>query len=300
MPNHHVPVLLSAVLSRIKIELSEKSPTIFDATLGGGGYSLAFLDQGYKVYGSDLDAPVVNTLNEKFSAGKFEAYQGNFSEVIDRFQNGFFDVIVADLGYSSNQLEDSGRGFSYLKPAEDFDLRYDSRRGDPAYAVLSQLEEKELGQVIYRNSGEALSIRIARSLKANSPQKVGEVVTAVRQAIPAKFYRKQNAVLSRVWQALRIEVNREFQNLELFLERSLSKLNPGGLLMVVSFHSLEDKIVTKFMRARAKPVSEDMYGNKTYTYEFLTKKPLLPSTEEVENNVRARSATLRILKKLGN
>ena len=298
MSNVHVPVLLRTIQGVLAEQFGKEELTVFDGTLGGGGYSAAFLEAGHEVYGSDLDAAVVETLNRQFKVQKFEALQGNFSEIIGRFENGFFDVIVADLGYSSNQLESSRRGFSYLQPEEALDLRYDSNRGEAAYWLINRLSESELAGVLYRNAGESLANRVARELKRQPVETVAEVVVAVERAIPAKFFKKRNAILSRVWQALRIEVNAEFEHLQKFLEISLEKLKPGGLLMIVNFHSLEDKLVTKFMRAQARPISEDMYGNRTYAYEFLTKKGLLPSVEEVERNVRARSATLRVLKKL--
>ena len=298
MDNVHVPVLLEQITRLIRAEYGEDPLTIFDGTLGGGGYSAAFLEAGHTVYGSDLDAEVVQALGERFADKKFEARQGNFSEVITEFADGFFDVVVVDLGYSSNQLESSDRGFSYLQGQEDLDLRYNSDRGRPAYELVNSLGENELQKLIYRHSGEALSLRIARSLKEQPVRTAGETVAAVERAIPAKFYKKRNAILSRVWQALRIEVNEEFVHLQLFLEHSVEKLKPGGLLMVVDFHSLEDKLVTKFMREKAKPVAEDVYGNRTYAYELLTKKGILPSQEEITQNVRSRSATLRVLKRL--
>ena len=282
----------------IRTEYGEDELRIFDGTLGGGGYSAAFLEAGHTVYGSDLDTEVVQILNKRFVDKEFEARQGNFSEVIAEFTDSFFDVVVVDLGYSSNQLESSGRGFSYLRAQENLDLRYDTDRGRPAYELINSLNENELQKLIYQHSGEALSLRIARSLKEQLVRTVGDTVEAVERAIPAKFYKKRNAVLSRVWEALRIEVNAEFAHLQLFLEHSVEKLKSGGLLMVVDFHSLEDKLVTKFMREKAKPVSEDMYGNRTYAYTLLTKKGLLPSQEEVTQNVRSRSATLRVLRRL--
>lgn len=296
--NVHVPVLLEGVMSVINNEFGESSLTVFDGTLGGGGYSRRFLESGFTVFGSDLDKDVVDTLNEGLGDKSFEARHGNYSEIITEFDDNFFDVIVVDLGYSSNQLDSSGRGFSYQKPDETFDLRYDSSRGQAAWEIICGKPVENLGKILFRNAGETFANRIARSLKEQPVKTVGELVNAVEKAIPRKFWNKRNAVLSRVWQAFRIEVNQEFEHLDIFLHESLPKLKEGGLLMVVDFHSLEDKMVTQFMRQKSKPVSEDMYGNKTYHYKFLTKKALLPSEEEVDTNVRARSAKLRALKKL--
>lgn len=297
--NIHTPVLLTSIMEKIHQEFDTLTGLVaFDGTLGGGGYSSSFLREGIVVYGSDLDLDVVTELSKKYKNKNFEALHGNFSEVIGGFGDGFFDVIVADLGFSSNQLESSNRGFSYLKREEDFDLRYDVTQGKPAWQVICEQPVDNLGKIIYRNSGEKLSFRIARAIKEDEIKTVGEIVDKVVQSIPQKFKNKTKAILSRFWQAMRIEVNREFEHLDSFLQASVFKLKPGGMLMVVSFHSLEDKIVTRFMRQQSKPVSEDEYGNKVYEYQLLTKKPLVSSEGEVEHNIRSRSATLRILKRL--
>jgi 16S rRNA (cytosine1402-N4)-methyltransferase len=298
MQNVHTPVLIQNILQIIESEFETSKLNVFDGTLGGGGYSQEFLTLGHTLVGSDLDNGVVVNLNKKFENHNFTALQGNFSQVITTLSDNSQDVIVVDLGYSSNQLESSYRGFSYMKLEEEFDLRYDNLSGKPAYEMIKNLSEHELRNMLFRHSGESISHRISKELSIAKPATVADVVKAVEKAIPAALYTKKNAILSRVWQAFRIEVNEEFEHLELFLNRSLHKLKQNGLLMVVDFHSLEDKIVTNFMRQQSKPVSEDSYGNRKFEYELLTKKPIEPSEKEVEENIRSRSARLRVLKKL--
>ncbi len=297
--NVHVPVLLDPILGFAVRNFDYlEGITVFDATLGGGGYTAKFIELGAQVQGSDLDIAVINELSDRFNKNTFEAHHGNFSEVISSFENSSFDIVMADLGFSSNQLESSDRGFSYKNLEEEFDLRYDVATGQPAWKFICAQPVDNLGKTIYKYSGERLSFRIARVLKAREPKTVGEAVDAVTSGIPGKYKNKTKGILSRVWQALRIQVNDELSHLGLFLERSTDKIKPGGLLMIVCFHSLEDKLVTNYMRRLAKPVSEDEYGNKNYDYQLLTKKAIQPTEKEVECNVRSRSATLRILKRL--
>lgn len=314
--NHHTPVLLKEVDSFLELNITNESRTkLFDGTLGGGGYSFNFLKKGWEVYSCDLDSEAISKFKYKIESEKIplensHLTNSNFSKYIQEFEPNFFDGIVLDLGFSSNQLESSQRGFSYLKPDDYLDLRYDFGSLKPCWKMLYETRSAEnLGKILFTYSGEELSFRIARSLISlidakkleselkQDPIKVSEVVKAIEQAIPAKFRPKRNAILSRTWQALRIWTNKEFENLELFLSFSLSKLRLGGKLAVVSFHSLEDKIVTKFMRKASILMEVDDFGNKKSDYKVLTNKAVLPSPEEVSNNPRSRSAMLRVIEK---
>jgi 16S rRNA (cytosine1402-N4)-methyltransferase len=295
--NNHTPVLIDNILDIINIEFNDSMLSVFDGTLGGGGYTNRFLDKGYSVVACDLDKTVIDLSKEKILNLNFACYQGNFSEIIGDYTD-FFDIIVVDLGYSSNQLDFSNRGFSYQKEDEEFDLRYNNDISIPAWKLICEQPVEKLGKIIFNNSGETFANKIANSLKQQDIKYVKDVKNSIESIIPAKFYKKRNAILSRVWQAFRIEINQEFENLNIFLDKSLNALKKNGLLMVVDFHSLEDKIVTKFMRDQAKPIVIDDFGNKVINYKLLTKKPITPSEDEIDDNIRSRSASLRILKKL--
>jgi 16S rRNA (cytosine1402-N4)-methyltransferase len=302
MRNHHTPVLLDEVVGFVFENISK--PKVFDATFGGGGYTTLFLEKGAEVFATDLD----RTVYERYflshpKNSKLHTLYGNFADVVKDFENNFFHSIVADLGFSSNQLEESGRGFSYQKLNDLLDFRYDQRNGQGLLEKLSKVGSSDnLGKILFQYSGETMSRRIASQIFNDFKDKklthVKDLVKSIDKVISKELWHKRNGIYSRIWQALRIWVNDEFVNLELFLRRSLDKLVPGGLLIVVCFHSLEDKIVTKFMRSVSKPLEIDNFGNTIQSFELITKKAKTPSEQEVEENIRSRSATLRILKKL--
>jgi len=311
--NNHIPVLLEPILEFLKDKNQAKTNNsnlkIYDGTFGGGSYSKAFLDPGYHVWACDLDSIatiIASTFKQKYQT-TFNFKTANFKDYIAEFEDNFFDSVVVDLGFSTNQLDFSGRGFSYSNGIDDnLDLRYNSDSGLACYELILKCKSKdELGKILYQNSGENLSFRLAGTLfelftNTKNPEKitVGQVVQNLERAIPAKFYKKSKAILSRIWQALRIWTNAEFEVLQEFLNNSLSKLAPGGMLVIVSFHSLEDKIVAQFMRQSCKPINEDVYGNKEYKYKLLTPKFISPTEQELLDNPRSRSGRLRILQRL--
>ena len=241
---------------------------------------------------------------------KLETKQSNFVDFIDDFEDRFFDAIILDLGFSGNQLAAGERGFSYQKLDELLDLRYDQNTKIPCWQKLSKIKiSSELGNILYRFSGEKLSQKIAaniftfvENLKVETRQKsppitVEQLVDIISASIPVIFRRKNNQILSRVWQALRIWTNDELEVLEEFLPKAVSKLNLGGLLMIVSFHSLEDKIVTSFMRELSAPVSDE-YGNKFQDFQLLTARAVVAGSLELSQNSQSRSAMLRVLRRI--
>lgn len=303
--NNHKPVLLEAI-SKYESLISDGS-NIFDGTFGGGGYSDYFLKSktDVHIYACDLDQNAIDYyISNNSKSNKLQLVKSNFEDYISFFNSSFFDIIVADLGYSSNQLDFSNRGFSYLKGDEVLDLRYNTDDDLPAYQKIRLLKtDRELSKVIFQYSGETFSSRIGKNLFAfisanNQVIYVSEIVKSIEASIPKKFMHKRNAILSRVWQSLRVWVNNEFDSLENFLVTSLDKLKPSGMLMVTCFNSLEDKIVTKFMRNASKKDIVDDFGNTEQFFEIITKKPITPSDLEIQNNIRSRSATLRIIKKI--
>jgi len=320
--NYHIPVLLEEVKQYLLEENTiikdydiSQTVKIFDGTLGGGGYSKMILDHkpNIHVIASDLDPMAIENFWD-FTALKKEEYQNrisflqmSFTEAISKQKDKSLTGIVVDLGFSSNQMEFGGRGFAYLgkDPNEPFDLRFDPTIGLPAFEKIKALKSsKELGNIIYNYSGEKLAKKVGdylfdfvRSTPRNSTVSLEQALGAITSAIPKQFQHKQNSILSRIWQALRIWINDELNLLSEFLPVALDKLSPGGRLVVVDFHSLEDKIVTNWMRKLAEPIKVDQYGQKTFLTKLKTRRGIEPSLDEVTRNPRSRSATLRCLEK---
>jgi 16S rRNA (cytosine1402-N4)-methyltransferase len=305
--NNHIPVLLDTIVTTLDLGQQIRWK-IFDGTLGGGGYTSKFLELGFEVFACDLDESAISITKKNFkSKTDLHLENKNFADYIGDFDDKFFDLITLDLGYSSNQLSNSQKGFSYQKEDEVLDIRYDNNTGLPVWKMIQSLKAVDnLWKVIYTYSGEKYARPIARNLFALAQSKkvngseilVGQAVDTIVQAIPARDKKNKNAILSRVWQALRIWTNDEFTSLEKFLPVAIHKLKVNGVLAIVCFHSLEDKIVTKFMRHSAASYELDDKGAKAQDFEVLTKKPILPTHEEIEANVRSRSAILRILKRI--
>jgi 16S rRNA (cytosine1402-N4)-methyltransferase len=294
--NKHIPVLLDPIIGFYK--MYNQGSKVFDGTFGGGGYSQAFVNLGAFVDASDLDN---NALDRAFKSDLLNLKQGNFADVIGNYDNSTFDMIVVDLGFSNNQLLIDDKGFSYQKKDQVLDLRYDNEQGQSASDYLLTHDYDAIRRVLFDNSGEQFSNKIATKIveKREKMQtiKVSDLEAWVVEAIPMKFYNKRNQVLSRVWQALRIHINQEFDSLRRFLETAPNKLKVGGVLCVVNFHSLEDKITTKKFRDLAQFHDLDNYGNKYQNYELLSKKPIVPDEAELDMNQQSRSATLRVIRK---
>ncbi len=312
--NHHIPVLLNEVVGQLILNRKENLPKqiiFFDGTLGGGGYSQKLLDVAcennlkLELFASDLDKGAIDRVNSyiKIPNGcEFHPLHSNFADAIEGFEDFSLDGICVDLGFSSNQLEVSGRGFAYLKPEEPLDLRYDIEETDSCSQKLLKLKSAdELAKALYHYSGEPYSRRIAEliyGMNKKTPWTVQEMIDVVMEVLPAKAMKYKNPTLSRVWQGLRIWTNDEFGSLEKFLPIALKKIKVGGRLAVVCFHSLEDKIVTNYFRGMSKAVNTDKFGNKTFEYRIITSKGILPSEIEVINNNRSRSAILRVIERI--
>ena len=315
LDNLHQPVLLGPILDIFQQEVlsTVKSASVFDGTFGGGSYSQALLNLSslispsdsknnleIKLWSTDLD-PAAKILALNFTSTNFKFVASNFADQIQEFKDDFLDLAVLDLGFSSNQLELGQLGFSYLQTDQLFDLRFNPEEGTPAYKYICGQTVDKLGRTIFQYSGETMARRIAESLITTC--KSGkftnqDIAEAILQVIPAKLKHKKYSIYSRIWQALRIAVNDEFGALETFLACCPGKIKVGGLIAIVCFHSLEDKMVTKKFRDLAKPEEIDEYGNKQISWKLLTAHPITASPEELDKNNRARSATLRIIKRL--
>ncbi|AFH49917.1 Putative S-adenosylmethionine-dependent methyltransferase [Ignavibacterium album JCM 16511] len=307
MSNIHAPVLLN---ESVDLLITDKSGSYFDATLGFGGHSEAILqklDSKGKLIATDVDENAFNYCKEKFKNDKrVSLYKFNFSmvDVIAKIESlQAFDGILADLGVSSFQLDDPDSGFTF-RTETLLDLRMDKTKKQTAADAVNELSEEELS-LIFRDYGEERNYKkIARAIVNNREIKKIKTTTDLKKIIseftPVNYLTK---TLSRVFQALRIYVNDELNMLKEFLERSVDVLKPGGRLVVISYHSLEDRIVKDFFRNESITTlspKEDPFGllSKSARLKILTKKPLLPSKEEVRRNRRARSAKLRAAERL--
>jgi 16S rRNA (cytosine1402-N4)-methyltransferase len=313
METQHVPVMLEEVLKYLQ---PEPGGHYIDGTLGGGGHSEAILERSApdgKVLGIDTDvealARVRERLAEPVSSGRLVLAQGNFAElarVVD--EAGFVSVqgIVLDLGFSSHQMDDAERGFSFSADGP-LDMRFDRSQGMSAADVVNSAGEQELADLIWRYGEEKRSRQIARRIvRERSKGAITRTAQLARLAAAGVAY-KHGAIhpATKTFQALRIAVNRELEALEAVLPQMLDVLSANGRggkgagrLVVISFHSLEDRLVKEFTRREAKDcicppqVPVCVCGHKA-RLRLLTARPVIPTAQEVIANPRARSAKLR-------
>jgi 16S rRNA (cytosine1402-N4)-methyltransferase len=273
----------------------ERGGVFIDCTVGLGGHARALLEAGAsRVIGLDRDESALERSREALAAfgGQVELVHGDYREltgVLDARGIGGVDGVLADLGVSSLQLDAPGRGFSF-KRDDGLDMRMDTSQGATAAAMLATADEQTLADVIYRLGEERHARRVARAILAARSQApittTGRLADIVRRAIPRKGYSRIDPA-TRTFQAIRIWVNRELEGLDGFLARAAGRLNARGRLAVITFHSLEDRIVKHTFRA--------LQADGLVT--ILTKRPVVPAPAEVESNARARSAKLRAVEK---
>lgn len=274
-----------------------------DVTFGGGGHSkeiLKHLGPKGKLYAFDQDSDAVGNLPDDerlvFINHNFK-YIKQFLQYLKALP---VDGILADLGISSHQINEADKGFAH-RLGGDLDMRMDRKSGIKASDVVNTYSEKELLRV-FNTYGEIknaykLVLLIIEKRKTSPVKTIDEFKEAIRTCIPGK---EESKYLSQVFQALRIEVNEEMKALESMLENSAAVLAKGGRLVVMSYHSLEDRMVKNYINSgnAAGTVEKDFFGNKTEVFKSLTKKPIIPSDEEIERNRRSRSAKLRIAEKI--
>jgi 16S rRNA (cytosine1402-N4)-methyltransferase len=292
----HQPVMVAEVVARLA---PERGGQFVDCTVGAGGHSRALLEAGAtRLIGLDRDRDALAVAEESLKAwaSQVELVHADFrdlGEVLRARQIDAVEGIVADLGLSSMQLDAEGRGFSFRRD-EPLDMRMDRTSGPDARALLATSGERELADVIYRYGEERYSRRIARAIvaaRARAPiETTGQLAEIVRRAMPRGRGRIDPA--TRTFQAVRIWVNRELEGLDRFLREAVSWLRPDGRLVVIAFHSLEDRIVKQTLRQLATEAPRQLV--------LLTKRPLVPSDEEVGRNPRARSAKLRAAERLAH
>lgn len=293
----HVPVLLKETIEFLHIK---RQARYIDATLGTGGHSIEIIKRGGRVLGIDADPAILKVARKNIEAcpateGKprwsYKLVRGNFKDIkVIAGENGFYPVdgILADLGISSFHLEKEKRGFSFNKGDEPLDMRLDpSAQGVRAADLLNALGKKELVDtfefVLGRTRGKRLSQEIINFRQRKKIEKVEDFLKIVEKV---GLRSKRIHPATKPFMALRMRVNSELENLTTFLPDAFGLLDDAGRMVIISFHSLEDRIVKHFMKAFTKHL------------KILTKKPVIPSKTEIEDNPRARSAKLRVFEKI--
>ena len=297
----HISVLLNESIESLNIKGNGK---YIDATLGYAGHSSEILRRLEKegfLFAFDQDEEAVKFSTEKLNKinSNFKIFHTNFKnmkEYIDEKVDG----ILFDLGVSSPQLDETERGFSYHNDAP-LDMRMDKRQKLTAYDVVNNYDIEKLIKIFYEYGEEKYSRNIAREIIKNRPINTTlELAEIIKSSVPEK-YRNSAHPARKVFQAIRIEVNQELEILEQALLDAFSLLNSGGRISVITFHSLEDRIVKNVFK---KLTEEDEVSKKLPTTKtnqkakLITKKPIIPSEEELEKNRRSRSAKLRVIEKI--
>ncbi len=293
---YHIPVLFEECIEAMKLS---DGKVFVDVTFGGGGHSREILakissDSVLLSFDQDDDAKE-NLLDDE----RFIFVNSNF-----RYLKNFLkfygyekvDAILADLGVSSHQFDKRERGFSIRSDAK-LDMRMNQKAELTALEVVNKYPENELFRIFrayadLKNVGRVVKV-ICSSRRVKRIETTGDLVGILSSLVPGK---KENQFLAQVFQAIRIEVNDEMGALQDMLEQSAKVLNPGGRLVVMSYHSIEDRLVKNFIRSGRfdGEVEKDMYGNVIKPMQAVNKKPIVPSADENERNSRARSAKLRI------
>ena len=276
----HLPVLSRELIEGLNIC---PGGHYLDATVGGGGHSQLILEAfpDVRVTAIDRDAVAIAAAQfrlQAYGTERLKFWQGNFADYEPG--NLKFDGIIADLGVSSAQLDIPERGFSFRHPA-DLDMRMNRSQSLTAEGIVNHWDEQSLADIFYQYGEERLSRRIARRIVEDRPfRTTTELAEAIARCVPPKYRYGRIHPATRVFQALRIAVNQELQSLERFLDRAANWLKPGGRIGIITFHSLEDRIVKHHLR-------------NSPLLQVLTKKPITPQASEIAQNPRARSAKLR-------
>ena len=297
---YHIPVLLQESIDGLAIR---PDGTYVDVTFGGGGHSREILrrlgEEGH-LYSFDQDADAEQNIPE--GDERFTFVRSNFrylSNWMQYYGVENLDGLIADLGVSSHHFDDESRGFSFRFDAP-LDMRMNGRGGMTAADIVNNYDENRLADVFYlygefRNS-RALAAAVAKARKNKSIDTIEDLLQAVERLIDRERGKKE---LARLFQSLRIEVNHEMEALKIMLESALRYLRPGGRLVVLTYHSLEDRMVKNFIKAGKidGKVEQDFFGRKLTPWRAVNNKVIVPSDKEQEENPRSRSAKLRIAEK---
>jgi 16S rRNA (cytosine1402-N4)-methyltransferase len=312
MENLHNSVMINEIISFLPLK---KSINVIDATFGGGGYSKTILekfnvnqllaidrDPISKIFAKEIESKFSNfiLINDKFS---------NIEEIVNniKFKDKKFDIILFDIGTSSNQIDNAQRGFSFNKSGP-LDMRMGAS-DKKAYDIINNYEEKNLADIIYQYGEERYSRVIAKEIVKNRKIKfisdTIELSNIIKKCLPKKNQLKNKIhPATKTFQAIRIYINDELSELKTSLEKTLKIINKDGLILVVSFQSLEDRIVKDFFnhnsgkRWRSSRHYPELPDKLATQLKIITKKPILPSASEILENPRSRSAKLRVAQKI--
>lgn len=304
----HKPVMVAEVLDALR----PKSGGVYaDGTLGGAGHAAAMLATSSPtgwLYGCDRDGAAIEIAKQRLSefVGRFEIRRGNFSELADWVPTGSCDGVLLDLGVSSPQLDVAERGFSFQQDGP-LDMRMDTRQPLTAAELVNTASDQELARIFWEYGDERDSRRFARAIVHDREFRKFETTRQLAELIErlAPRYGKKAHPATRVFQALRIAVNDEIGSLNRGLEGALKVLKPGGRLAVITFHSLEDRVVKNFGRARARDYTftggvdvPELREPRTPEVKLISRKAILPGETELAENPRSRSAQLRVMEKI--
>ena len=293
MSEYHIPVLLEESVSSL---VTNPNGIYADATFGGGGHTAAILSRlsgDGRVIAFDRD---IDAINGALKDPRLTLIHNNFRfiENYARHEDVLFDGILADLGVSSHQFDTAERGFSFRYEEAPLDMRMNQGAKLTAADVVNTYEADDLERIL-KLYGEVDGARnVARLITEARPiATTGDLDRAVAKVLPKGAEHK---VLAKIYQALRIEVNGEMRSLEKFLEGAARSLKPGGRLVVITYHSLEDRMVKNFIKTGnvEGTLRQDVFGRADTPLEAVNRKPILPAEEEISQNTRARSAKLRI------
>lgn len=302
---HHISVMPREVISHL---LPSSGKIFLDGTLGGGGHSELILSTGASVVALDQDMDALNHATKRLEkyAPHFRAFQANFRDaatLIAKHQIGLLDGIIVDLGVSSHQIDVGSRGFSFQQDGP-LDMRMNATEGRSAADIVNEESEEELARILWEYGEERHSRRLARAIvnrRQDSPfTTTGELASFIATVIPKKG-KMHPATLS--FQGLRIAVNDELGALKDLLSQAPGLLKPGGRLVVISFHSLEDRLVKFALQRYAtqwldRPEWPEPRPNPDFCMKLLTRKPLEAASDELQANPRSRSAKLRAAEKI--
>ena len=297
---YHNPVLLHPSVDAL---VTNPSGTYVDVTFGGGGHSRAILEklspEGRLVAFDQDEEAQANLIDDP----RFQFVPSNFKN-LTRFLQYYkalpVDGILADLGISSHQIDTAGRGFSYSKEGR-LDMRMNPSAALSAHEVVNQYDEAQLARLFYTygelHEGRRLAQQIARARAEQPIDTTLQLAEALKPSLPRG---RENKYLSKIFQALRIEVNHEMEVLESLLTQFPAVLKTGGRVAIIDYHSLEDRMVKNFLRAGnlSGEVEKDFFGNPLTPFKAVTRKAVVPDDDEIMTNPRARSAKLRVAEKI--
>ncbi len=305
----HKPVLLYETIDSI---IGDANGLYIDCTLGGGGHlqELAHrLGEKARIIAIDRDADVLEQTSQKLTDDRIKFIHADFrvlKQLLDKDECGNADGIVIDLGVSSFQLDTPERGFSFHSDS-DLDMRMDTSQKLRAWDVINTFSEADLANIIFRYGEERFGRKIARAIVQERDKKdintTLELVEIIKNAVPAK-YRREKHPARKTFQAIRIAVNDELGAVEGVLPQAIEVLKPGGKVAVITFHSLEDRIVKKYFIAKSRncicPDQQPVCtcGGQKAEIKIVNRKPIVPGEEECLSNNRARSAKLRVAQKI--